>query len=758
MIRINNAHKSQLFFFAFCLIIFCSSAVLGWNKLHYGFNFIDEGYHATESWRLVAGDDFLKDKITGALMHYTLISSIIFKIYPDITLLQLRQFQFILTLAALLLFSLALFRQSRQYAWLPFVFSLFAFTGLDPVGMISNLYYQTYPHLFLVFFLSLMLFGFQSKKDSIKKIFNLLSGLCLWLMNLSLLHMGLIILSPLIIFVLSNKLNLKDFPFSLKDLLYVVFPFTICWILFIAIFNETYLLNLFNSVSLFLPGYSSSGSIHINWEVIKHIAISAVFLSLFFISIKKLPVYFFITVCVLLSLITFLIINTSFFGLIKPYWNGWFSAPMWYASMLMSFTLLFWISTIRKYVLQKISSKEEELAVILMVPFTICALTMSVFSSLGTLAVTQSSIPAVAAISCVLTSQLKKMKFQHPLAIITLILLLGPFYSTTARSDWNFTFFDVRPKQAIVTIDRGFGTGIKTNAAYYNLYQWISKNAEKYSDNDDFIISYVVSPMVHMISKRRPSLDDTFINFAKPLGYYQKSIEFMKKRGRQPKIAFIFEGMPGLVPLSSKGNNTYQWFGKEFVFTSKARDPISKYILGNMALVDKFELSQNNKVHFFVDKNTLRDKQLDQKIAILMGSLSKNPSDPTIHYKLGGLFQRKYMEEKAIEHYLKALDLRPDFINALNNLADIYARHGKYQKAIELMNDIAEIQPDNADVSYNIACMYAKQGNVDESVEWLRNALVMGFDKWELLDNDSDLDNIRNSKYYKELLNTVLKE
>lgn len=153
------------------MILLTVVACLGWIKLQYGFNFVDEGYHATESWRLAQGDHFLDDKITGAVMHYTLISSIIFKIYPGISLLQLRQLQFILTIASLLIFCIALFRQTRQYACLPFVFSLFAFTGLDPIGMISNLYYQTYPHLFLVLFLSFILLGFQPENAAVKKYY-----------------------------------------------------------------------------------------------------------------------------------------------------------------------------------------------------------------------------------------------------------------------------------------------------------------------------------------------------------------------------------------------------------------------------------------------------------------------------------------------------------------------------------------------------------------------------------------------------------
>jgi len=85
------------------VLIFLGAAILGWIKLQYGFNFIDEGYHMTSSWRLTAGDQFLKDKVSGAEMLYNLINASIFKIYPKITLLGFRQLQYCLTILALFL-------------------------------------------------------------------------------------------------------------------------------------------------------------------------------------------------------------------------------------------------------------------------------------------------------------------------------------------------------------------------------------------------------------------------------------------------------------------------------------------------------------------------------------------------------------------------------------------------------------------------------------------------------------------------------
>lgn len=584
------------------MLLFTAVACFGWIKLQYGFNFIDEGYHATESWRLAAGDHFLDDKITGALSHYTLITQIIFKIYSEISLLQLRQIQFILTLVSLLIFSIALIRQNRQYAWLPFAFSLFAFTGLDSTGMISNLYYQTYPHLFLVLYLSFMLFGFRSKNIAIKRVLYLLSGFCLWLMSLSLLHLGLMIVSPIIIFILSCKFKLKYYSFTFNDLLYVLSPFTVCWLLFIAVFNKPYFLNIFYNIDVTLSmSASSNGLININWEVIKHIAVSMTFLLLFFVAIKKLPVQLFITGCAILSVTMFLIINTSLFGLLTPYWNGWLAKPMWFSSLLMAFTILFWAHITRKFIFKKIIGKADELSIILMVPFTLCACTMSIFSGLGALSVCQSAIPAVVAISYMVISQLKNMKYRQPIAILTLILLLGPFYYTTAQHDWNFTMFDVQPKQATVRLETGFGRGIYTNQLYSKLYDWLIATAATFTQPDDYAISYIESPMVHMITRLRPSLDDTFITFEKPRSYFEKCIKKMEQRGREPKIAFIFERTPAYFPVSLE-QGTVTFPGKQFDFPS-SNDPISTYVKTHMTPGGAFKISDDYVIRCYVDNH-----------------------------------------------------------------------------------------------------------------------------------------------------------
>jgi len=606
METLKKISLNQFIIFIISLSIFIASAYFGWQKLHYGFNFIDEGYHMTESWRLAAGDHFLKDKITGALVHYTLLNSLIFRAFPDITLLGFRKLQYFLTIFSLLLLSIALFRFDKQYWYQPLVFSLFAFTGLDPIGMISNLYYQTYPHLFVTLYLSFFLLGLYVKKTSVKRTLYLLSGLCLWFMSLSLLHLSVIAVSPILLFIFSRKLKLNSLSFSFHDLCYVLAPFVICWASFIAIYNKPYVLNVISSLQLLMSSSSHSPAalININWEAIKYICISTVFVSLFFIIINKTHHWISIICLSGLSLLMYFVIDTSLFGLITPYYNGWFARPMWFDSVLISFTVLFWIYMTSKFFFKSEYNKGEELSIVLLIPFSVMALTMSIFSGLGVLSVLQCSIPAVAAIAIAIIYVRNIYKQTYTIKLLILIMFFAPFYIATGWADWSFSFFDVSPRQANVTIEEGFGTGIKTNRVYYGLYGWIRSTSEKYTDKDDFIISYVVSPMVHMIAKRRPALDDTFISFGEvPMGYYDKSISKMKERNRYPKLAFVFESMPALAPISLK-DGKYGWFGKQFVFSPQSHDPISRYVLDNMKLKERYQLYEGIVVRCFVDDTT----------------------------------------------------------------------------------------------------------------------------------------------------------
>ena len=133
-------------------------------------------------------------------------------------------------------------------------------------------------------------------------------------------------------------------------------------------------------------------------------------------------------------------------------------------------------------------------------------------------------------------------------------------------------------------------------------------------------------------------------------------------------------------------------------------------------------------------------------------SIRLAPKDPLLYYKSGNLYQRTGKMKQAIEEYKKAITIKPDFIQALNELGIIYMNKKNYEEAISLFKKIIETNPKEVSAFYNIACAYAKQNNVNESVIWLKNAVKSGFDKWDILKTDKDMKNIRQTLYYKKLI------
>ena len=92
--------------------------------------------------------------------------------------------------------------------------------------------------------------------------------------------------------------------------------------------------------------------------------------------------------------------------------------------------------------------------------------------------------------------------------------------------------------------------------------------------------------------------------------------------------------------------------------------------------------------------------------------------DPRVHLMLGNSFLSEKNYRRAEHHYQKVLDAEPD-------------------------NQIA---------LYNMACVKAIEKDSAKAIEWLQKAIDAGYDDFEWMEKDTDLDNIREDEQYKELV------
>ena len=132
--------------------------------------------------------------------------------------------------------------------------------------------------------------------------------------------------------------------------------------------------------------------------------------------------------------------------------------------------------------------------------------------------------------------------------------------------------------------------------------------------------------------------------------------------------------------------------------------------------------------------------------------IKADPRNISLYMKLGDLYAGKGDVNTAQDNYLKALSLDDKSPLVLTKLAIINSDMGAYDRAILYLKKIVELVPDHVEAYYNISCIYAKQKKGDLSILWLKKAVSMGFHDWDLMRNDWDLENIRYTKAYEDLM------
>ena len=91
--------------------------------------------------------------------------------------------------------------------------------------------------------------------------------------------------------------------------------------------------------------------------------------------------------------------------------------------------------------------------------------------------------------------------------------------------------------------------------------------------------------------------------------------------------------------------------------------------------------------------------------------------------------------DATIESYNKALDIKPDYAEAYNNIGAALKDQGKWEKAIEAYEKAIGIKPNYADPYYNIGVALNSQGKLEKAIEAYNRALALKPDYAEAYTN-----------------------
>jgi len=146
---------------------------------------------------------------------------------------------------------------------------------------------------------------------------------------------------------------------------------------------------------------------------------------------------------------------------------------------------------------------------------------------------------------------------------------------------------------------------------------------------------------------------------------------------------------------------------------------------------------------------------IDRDIKKTVRQLQIDPEHSNLNIHLGILLQKRGKPELAIPRYKVALNSKPEDFSALSNLAGANTAIKRYDTAIDIYQQLTRLYPEKSDAYYNLACLHSIRNRIPEAIVNLKKAIQNGYDNYQHIRLDHDLDNIRKTPFFMDLLKTL---
>ena len=119
---------------------------------------------------------------------------------------------------------------------------------------------------------------------------------------------------------------------------------------------------------------------------------------------------------------------------------------------------------------------------------------------------------------------------------------------------------------------------------------------------------------------------------------------------------------------------------------------------------------------------------------------------------LGEYVRAQEARQKGISIAEQTLAINPGDTRALYLGANALASLGQRQKALEWLQRALALEPDDAMLLYNAACVYSLLEMTEEALTCLEKSVSLGLAQRGWLENDSNLDNVREHPRFRKLM------
>jgi protein O-mannosyl-transferase len=264
----------------------------------------------------------------------------------------------------------------------------------------------------------------------------------------------------------------------------------------------------------------------------------------------------------------------------------------------------------------------------------------------------------------------------------------------------------------------------------------------------------------------KPSYSEAQINLANTLihqGKHQEAIEKYKKLSvRYPQNALIFNNLGAALFKTGRVNEAIPYYTLAIQLNpnyAEAYNNLGVALWRNnrkskalvmfqkaLAIRPDYGQAYDNMIRLISDQ-----KKTNREMYQLLDKSALSPDDPILLLQLGDFFQKEEKIHQAIVCYQKALKLKPGWYEAQKRLSIALALKGDYEASFLIFQNFIARNPNDADAYYHMASIRSRQNNTMEAIQWLRKAIDNGFSDWKKIHTDANLNNIRNSPFFKQL-------
>lgn len=135
--------------------------------------------------------------------------------------------------------------------------------------------------------------------------------------------------------------------------------------------------------------------------------------------------------------------------------------------------------------------------------------------------------------------------------------------------------------------------------------------------------------------------------------------------------------------------------------------------------------SGNFEVLHLLANNLLLQSKAAEAVTLLRQVIAARPGYAEAYYTLAIAACTLGQHDLAVEHWTRALDLKPDFFAAAVNLANMLGQKDRPDDAEFWYRRAVEMQPDFAEVHYNLANLLHSDGRLDEAIAGYRRAIAL---------------------------------